>query len=134
LKLAAFALTLCFAGIAVAQQAGIPVVVPPVKDTVEPIRQISTITNRIPAVRYPFAQGRIEKIDLSKQHLTLTAPGGPYRFKYESRTYIFLDAQKVTADALKPGDFLKVSFVTNSVGEATIRRIKAERPELPAAQ
>jgi hypothetical protein len=117
-----------------AQQAGIPVAPPPVKDTVEPIQQISPITNRIPAVRYPFAQGRLEKIDLGRQHIVLAAPGGPYNFKYETRTYIFLDKIKVTANALKPGDLLKVNFVTNSIGEATIRRIKAERPEPPLSQ
>ena len=113
------------AGTAIAQQAGVPIAPAPTNDTVEPIRQVSTITNRIPAVRYPFAQGRLEKIDLSKQQLTLTASGGPYRFSFEPRTYIFRGKQKITANELKTGEFLKVNFITNLTGQATIRRIKA---------
>ena len=130
MKRAVFALALTVsAGVALAKQPGIPVAPVPVKDTVEPIQQISPITNRIPAVRYPFASGRLMKIDLGKQKLTLEATGGPYNFSYETRTYIFLNKEKVTADVLKPGDLLKINFITNSAGEATIRRIKAERDE-----
>jgi hypothetical protein len=126
-------LCLTLTGSVLAESPGVPIAPLPKTDTVEPIRQISPITNRIPAVRYPFAQGQLQKIDLRKQQLTLTAPGGPFHFSYENRTYIFLNKQKVTADALKPGDLLKVNFVTNAVGEATIRRIKAAREETAAA-
>jgi hypothetical protein len=129
LKRLLLVVALLLAGRAGAEQAGVPIVPMPEKDTVEPIHQISPITNRIPAIRYPFAQGRLEKIDVGKQKLTMAAPGGPYHFSYQDRTYIFLNKEKVTADALKPGDVLHLNFVTNSVGEATIRRIKAEREE-----
>jgi len=53
-----------------------------------------------------FAKGTIKEIDLLRHEIKLTSEDGPRTFTYTSRTYIFRDKEKITADNLKIGEVI----------------------------
>jgi hypothetical protein len=74
------------------------------------------------------AKGAIKEIDLLRRQIKLTTEDGPRTFIYTSRTYIFRDKEKITADNLKVGEVIAVQFKTDKDGSVNVLRIKARTP------
>jgi Cu/Ag efflux protein CusF len=88
-----------------------------------------------PSERYPFASGRVERLDLGSQRISLKTSIGARTFEVTARTYIFRGKEKITLDKLRIGDELKLSYRTNELGQALVERIKADQtgPDTDAA-
>jgi len=78
--------------------------------------------------KLPIAKGTIKEIDLLRHQLKLTTEDGPRTFTYTSRTYIFRDKEKITADNLKVGEVIALRFNTDKDGNVVVLRIKARTP------
>jgi hypothetical protein len=78
--------------------------------------------------KMPIAKGSIKEIDLLRHQLKLTTEDGLRTFTYTSRTYIFRDKEKITADNLKVGEIVALSFTTDKDGVVLVQRIKARTP------
>jgi len=78
--------------------------------------------------KMPIAKGTIKEIDLLRHQLKLVTEDGLRTFTYTSRTYIFRDKEKVTADNLKVGEIVALSFTTDKDGNVLVQRIKARTP------
>jgi|HubBroStandDraft_6_1064221.scaffolds.fasta_scaffold371164_2 Cu/Ag efflux protein CusF len=78
--------------------------------------------------KMPIAKGTIKEIDLLRHQLKLVTEDGLRTFTYTSRTYIFRDKEKITADNLKVGEIVALSFNTDKDGNVLVQRIKARTP------
>lgn len=78
--------------------------------------------------KMPLAKGAIKEIDLLRHQLKLTTEDGLRTFTYTSRTYIFRDKDKITADNLKVGEVVALRFNTDKDGNVLVLRIKARTP------
>jgi len=76
----------------------------------------------------PIAKGTIKEIDLLRHQIKLTTEDGLRTFTYTSRTYIFRDKEKITADNLKVGEVIALRFSTDKNGNVVVLRIKARTP------
>jgi len=77
-------------------------------------------TNGIP----PFARGTVLQINPKSGELQLKTPNGKRTYFLTPRTYIFRGEEKLTADKLKPGDYLKLRVTGTPTGQITVVRIK----------
>ena len=75
----------------------------------------------------PFAQGRLDKIDLFNKTLVLQTPQGPATFAWTERSYIFLGKHRLPAEKLKPGDQLAIRHYPGPDGTLFILRMKVYR-------
>lgn len=73
----------------------------------------------------PFAKGPVARIDLINKQLTLKLKDGEHTFTITDQTYIFRGKEKITADKLKLGEIIALSFYTDAAGRTLVRRIKA---------
>jgi len=78
--------------------------------------------------KLPIAKGTIKEIDLLRHQIKLTTEDGVRMFTYTSRTYIFRDKEKITADNLKVGEVIALRFNTDKDGNVVVLRIKARTP------
>jgi hypothetical protein len=78
--------------------------------------------------KMPIAKGTIKEIDLLRHQIKLATEDGPRVFTYTSRTYIFRDKDKITADALKVGEIVALRFNMDKDGNVVVLRIKARTP------
>ncbi len=78
--------------------------------------------------KMPIAKGAIKEIDLLRHQVKLTTEDGLRTFTYSSRTYIFRDKEKITADKLKVGEIVALRFNTDKDGNVLVQRIKARTP------
>ena len=83
---------------------------------------------------YPFAKGELTDLDLNKRSLQILTRDGTKTFFYTDRTYFVRMKEKVTADQLKTGDFVRLNFYLDENGNEVIRRLKAEIPVEPIIQ
>ena len=83
---------------------------------------------RLRRAKMPIAKGAIKEIDLLRHQIKLTTEDGPRTFTYTSRTYIFRDKEKITADNLKVGEVIALRFNTDKDGNVLVQRIKARTP------
>jgi Cu/Ag efflux protein CusF len=74
------------------------------------------------------AKGTIKEIDLLRHQLKLVTEDGLRTFTYTSRTYIFRDKEKITADNLKLGEVIALSFNADKDGTVLVQRIKTRTP------
>jgi Cu/Ag efflux protein CusF len=82
-----------------------------------------------PSEQYPFASGTIERLDLGSKRLDIKTPKGARSFDVTIRTYIFRGKEKIALDKLKIGESIKLSYYTNELGQALVKRIKVDQPE-----
>jgi Cu/Ag efflux protein CusF len=75
-----------------------------------------------------IAKGTIEAIDLLRRQIKLKTEDGSRTFTYTTRTYIFRDKDKITADSLKVGEVVALRFATDKDGAVLVVRIKARTP------
>ena len=75
----------------------------------------------------PFAQGRLETIDLFNKTLVLQTKQGPSSFAWTERTFIFFGKQQLPAEKLKPGDQLAIRHYPGPDGTMFILRMKVYR-------
>jgi Cu/Ag efflux protein CusF len=75
-----------------------------------------------------IAKGAIKEIDLLRRQIKVTTEDGLRTFTYSSRTYIFRDKEKITADNLKVGEVIALRFTTDNDGNVLVLRIKARTP------
>ena len=76
----------------------------------------------------PIAKGPIEAIDLLRRQIKLKTEDGSRTFTYTTRTYIFRDKDKITADGLKVGEVIALRFAADKDGNVLVVRIKARTP------
>ena len=95
-----------------------------VKSSVETAREEA----RQRRAKMSTAKGSIKEIDLLRRQIKLTTEDGLRTFTYTSRTYIFRDKEKITADNLKVGEIVALSFTTDKDGMVLVQRIKARTP------
>ncbi|GEM_PF-4126903 len=74
----------------------------------------------------PFVRGAIVRLDPKSGELLLKTPKGERTYWLTPRTYIFRGEEKLTADKLKPGDYLKLRVTSNLVV-----RIKVDTNPVP---
>lgn len=74
--------------------------------------------------RYPFAKGPLEAIDLGRHTVTVKTKEGVQTFTMNDRTAIFRAKDKITADKLKIGEVIALSFYESEQGRIFVRRIK----------
>ena len=75
----------------------------------------------------PFAQGRLDKIDLFSKTLVVQTKQGPATFAWTDRTAIFFGKQRLPAEKLKPGDQVALRHYTGPDGTLFIQRLKVYR-------
>ena len=75
-----------------------------------------------------IAKGPIEAIDLLRRQIKLKTEDGSRTFTYTTRTYIFRDKDKITADGLKVGEVIALRFAADKDGNVLVVRIKARTP------
>jgi hypothetical protein len=63
----------------------------------------------------PFVRGAIVKLDPKSGELLLKTPKGEHTYWLTPHTYIFRGEEKLAADKLKPGDYLKLRVASNLV-------------------
>jgi Cu/Ag efflux protein CusF len=80
---------------------------------------------------YPFAAGKIEKMDLSARQITIHAPDGLQTYVVTERTYVYRGKEKLSFEKLRVGDFIKLNYFTNETGQVAIRRLKVDQPPTP---
>lgn len=80
----------------------------------------------------PIAKGTLQDIDLFRRQLKLKTEDGVRTFTYTTRTYVFRDKEKITADKLKVGEVIAVRFDTDKDGNHTLTRIKTDNPRPPS--
>jgi len=95
-----------------------------VKSSVETAREEA----RQRRAKMPIAKGTIKEIDLLHHQIKLATEDGLRTFAYTSRTYIFRDKEKITADNLKVGEIIALRFNTDKDGNVVVLRIKARTP------
>jgi ribosomal protein S1 len=78
--------------------------------------------------KMPIAKGAIKEIDLLRHQVKLATEDGLRTFTYTSRTYIFRDKEKITADNLKVGEVVALRVTTDKDGNVLVLRIKARTP------
>lgn len=74
----------------------------------------------------PFARGILLRHDPRELELVLKISTNEQTFHYTPNTYIFRGKEKLTADKLQPGDFLKLRFTTATNGWLLVNRIKID--------
>jgi hypothetical protein len=88
--------------------------------------QKNTPVKKAEVPRVPFAKGTIQRLELPAKQLTVKTATGAERFLLTDTTYIFRGKTKITADQLKIGELIRLSFYTNNVGDTLVRRIKVD--------
>ena len=91
----------------------------------------STDTNREEARQRrskTATKGVIKEVDLLRHQVRLMTEDGMRTFPYTSRTYIFRDKEKITADNLKVGETVGVRFNTDKDGNVIVVLIKSRTP------
>lgn len=81
-----------------------------------------------PEPRASFAGGPIQAIDLAAKHITILTTNGAASFLLAPNTYIFHGKEKLTADKLKVGDNIRLTWYRDANGQRLIRRIKFALP------
>jgi hypothetical protein len=74
----------------------------------------------------PFVRGAVVRLDPKSGELLLKTPKGERTYWLTPRTYIFRGEEKLSADKLKPGDYLKLRVTSN-----TVVRIKVDTNTVP---
>lgn len=74
----------------------------------------------------PFARGSILQINAKSGELLLKTPAGEQTYFLTPKTYIFRGEEKLTADKLKPGDYLKLRVTATASNHLTVVRIKVD--------
>ena len=76
---------------------------------------------------YPFARGVLVRFDAPASELILKTPTNEFSCFLMPKTYIFRGEEKLTADKLKPGDYLKLRIATDSpTNHLNVIRIKVD--------
>jgi Cu/Ag efflux protein CusF len=96
----------------------------PVKSSAESAREEA----RQRRAKNGMAKGSIKEIDLLRHQIKVATEDGLRTFPYSSRTYIFRDKEKITADKLKVGEIVALHFNTDKDGAVLVQRIKARTP------
>ena len=81
-----------------------------------------------PGDLYPFARGKIERIDSTTKQIVIKTPLGNRAFIVTNATYLIAGETKTAFDKLKPGMPVKLNYFTNETGQAIIRRLKVAEP------
>lgn len=81
------------------------------------------------ANQYPFAKGKIERLNAAAHSITVTTPTGPKNFAITDQTYVIAGGERVAFEKLKIGDLVAINYVTNSTGQAQVRRLKIKPAE-----
>jgi hypothetical protein len=77
----------------------------------------------------PLAKGHIQKIELGKKLLVIETKNGPETFILTDAAYIFRAKEKLSANKLKPGDLIALSYYVDTDDRRVVRRIKVVAPE-----
>jgi hypothetical protein len=75
--------------------------------------------------KLPFSKGTLDSIDLFRHQLKLKIDDNLRTFTYTANTYIFRGKEKITPDALKPGETIALRVYTDKEGTVLVQRIKA---------
>jgi hypothetical protein len=84
-----------------------------------------------PGNHFPFAAGKIERLDAGLRQLIIHTPTGSQTFAVTERTYVYRGKEKLSFEKLRIGDAIKLNYYTNETGHAFIRRIKVDQPPPP---
>jgi Cu/Ag efflux protein CusF len=76
----------------------------------------------------PIAKGVIEEIDLLRHQVKIKTEDGSKTFTYTTRTYVFRDKERITADSLKVGEVLALRFAPDADGNVVVVRMKVRTP------
>lgn len=79
----------------------------------------------------PFWRGVLVRFDPKSGELQLTTPEGERTCYLTPRTYVFRGEQKLSADKLKPGDYLKLRVAGSPTGTITVIRVKVDTNTVP---
>jgi hypothetical protein len=79
----------------------------------------------------PFARGTIVKLDPKSGEMLLKTSKGERTYWLTPRTYIFRGEEKLTADKLKPGDYLKLRVTGTPTSQLNVVRIKVDTNTVP---
>lgn len=74
----------------------------------------------------PFARGILTRLDIHTLEFSIKISTNEQIFHFTPNTYIFRETEKLTAEQLKPGDFLKLRFITGTNGWLIVNRIKID--------
>jgi Cu/Ag efflux protein CusF len=81
------------------------------------------------ANRYPFAKGKIERLDLPTKQITLKTPHGLKVFQITDKTRLHAGVERLDLTKLKIGDPVAINYFTNQTGHAFINRLKIKHPD-----
>jgi len=79
----------------------------------------------------PFVRGTVVKLEPKSGELLLKTPKGEHTYFLTPRTYIFRGEEKLTADKLKPGDYLKLRVTGTQTSQFSVVRIKVDTNTVP---
>jgi len=75
---------------------------------------------------YPFVRGVLLQLHAKSGELRLKTPSGEQSFFLTPKTYIFRGQEKITADKLQPGDYLKLRILSAASNRLEVVRIKVD--------